>query len=103
MPVYKADLTLDDRYLGELRMYLSLDRILRRELRELRMRLAATVVIVDVLLIAAVYLLLSLTVLRPVRAIERYAMAVSHGGHYEHPVVPAASAPPIPSSRWSAA
>jgi len=91
-PVYQAPLTLDDRYLGELRMYVSLDRILRNELRELRMRLAATVVIVDVLLVAAVYLLLSLTVLRPVRAIERYAVAVSHGGHYEHPFVPAASA-----------
>ena len=48
----------------------------------------ATVVIVDVLLVACVYLLLSLTVLRPVRAIERYAVAVSHGGHPDHPVVP---------------
>ncbi|HEX7191809.1 MAG TPA: ATP-binding protein, partial [Thermoanaerobaculia bacterium] len=45
-----------------------------------------------VLLVACVYLLLSLTVLRPVRAIERYAVAVSHGGHYDHALIPRAAA-----------
>jgi len=92
MVVYEWPVTLDGRTLGDLRMYVSLDRILIPDLRELRLRLIATVVIVDVLLIAAVYLLMSLAVLRPVRAIERYAVAVSHGGQYEHPVVPAAAA-----------
>jgi PAS domain S-box-containing protein len=92
MAVYETPVTLDGRYLGDLRMYASLDRVLASDLSELRMRLIATVVVVDILLIAAVYLLLSLTVLRPVSAIERYAVAVSHGGHYEHPAVPAASA-----------
>ena len=92
MPVYQGDVKLDDRNLGTVRIYVSLDRILNAELRDLRMRLILTVIIVDVLLIACVYLLMSFAVVRPVRAIERYAVTVSHGGHYEHPVVPAASA-----------
>lgn len=92
MVMYQKPITLDDREIGVARIYVSLDRVLKNDLRDLRMRLIATVVIVDLLLIACVYLLLSLTVLRPVRAIERYAVAVSHGGHYEHPFVPVASA-----------
>lgn len=91
VPVYSSRVTHDDRDLGEVRMYVS-DRVLNSGLRDLRIRLIAAVVVVDLLLIAAVYLLMSFTVVRPVRAIERYAMAVSHGGHSEHPVVPAASA-----------
>ncbi len=92
MVLHQKPVTLDDREIGVLRMYVSLDRVLYSDLRDLRMRLIATVIVVDVLLVLCVYLLLSLTVLRPVRAIERYAMAVSHGGHYDHPVVPVASA-----------
>lgn len=92
MVLYQAPVTLDDREIGMVRIYVSLDRVLMSDLHDLRLRLIETVIVVDVLLIACVYLLLSLTVLRPVRAIERYAVAVSHGGHYEHPVVPAASA-----------
>jgi PAS domain S-box-containing protein len=92
MEVHQAPVKLDDREIGTIRIYISRERILLSDLRDLRMHLIATVVVVDILLIACVYLLLSLTVLRPVRAIERYAVAVSHGGHDEHPVVPVASA-----------
>ena len=67
---YEYPVTLDGRNLGDLHMYVSLERVFRAELRDLRQRLVTTVVVVDVLLIAAVYLLLSLTVLRPIRAIE---------------------------------
>ncbi|HEX3581836.1 MAG TPA: PAS domain S-box protein, partial [Thermoanaerobaculia bacterium] len=92
MVVYQSPVTLDDREIGTARIYVSLDRVLMSDLHDLRLRLIETVVVVDLLMVACVYLLLSLTVLRPVRAIERYALAVSHGDHYNQPVVPAASA-----------
>jgi PAS domain S-box-containing protein len=91
MMVSDGVVTFEEREVGRVRFYVT-PRFLREDLRDLRMRLIETVVIVDILLVMCVYLLLSLTVLRPIRAIERYAVAVSHGGHYEHPVVPVASA-----------
>lgn len=89
--VKEEPIIFGEREIGVARLAVTF-RWLNEDLRILRARLLTTVIVVDVLLVACVYLLLSLTVLRPIRAIERYAMAVSHGGHYEHPVVPAASA-----------
>jgi PAS domain S-box-containing protein len=91
MMMYEGPITFGDRDLGKVRIYVS-PRILLEDLRSLRLRLIGTVVVVDVLLVVCVYLLLQLAVLRPVRAIERYAVGVSHGGHPEHPVVPGAAA-----------
>jgi PAS domain S-box-containing protein len=91
MMVSEAYVTFEERQVGRVRLYVT-PRFLHEDLRDVRLRLVVTVLIVDMLLVACVYLLLSLTVLRPIRAIERYAVAVSHGSHYEHPVVPVASA-----------
>jgi PAS domain S-box-containing protein len=91
MMMHEGPIAFGDREVGWVKIYVS-PRILLRDLRDLRLRLIGTVVLADMLLVACVYLLLQLAVLRPVRAIERYALAVSHGGHPDHPVVPAAAA-----------
>ncbi|HEY2829402.1 MAG TPA: ATP-binding protein [Thermoanaerobaculia bacterium] len=92
MEVHDAPVTLNERQIGTITIYVSLERVLFSDLRDLRIRLIGTVIVVDLLIVACVYLLLSFTVLQPIRAIERYAVAVSHGGHYEHPAIPVASA-----------
>jgi PAS domain S-box-containing protein len=92
MEMHSGPVMLNDRQIGTVTLYLSFERVLYSDLRDLRMRLIVTVVVVDLLIVACVYLLLSFTVLVPIRALERYALAVSRGGHYEHPVVPVASA-----------
>lgn len=90
MMMYEGPVLFGEREIGKVRIYVS-PRILLHDLRDLRFRLIGTVIVVDLLLVACVYLLLLVTVLRPVRALERYAVAVSHGGHYDHPDVSAAA------------
>jgi PAS domain S-box-containing protein len=56
------------------------NRYVEEDLRALRMRLMGTVVLVDLILVLAAYLLISRLVLRPIRWIERFAQDVSLGG-----------------------
>lgn len=89
LTTYDGTLTFSGERIGEVRLYIS-PRLVEEELRELRMRLMATVLVVDALLVLVVYLLMSRIVLEPVRSIERYAVAVSSGGNPEPPALEAA-------------
>lgn len=81
MMVRKAPVNFGDHEIGEVRLLVSL-RGLRDDLFWLRLRLIAMIVLVDVMLILCVYFLLSRVVVRPIRAVERFAVAVSGGEHY---------------------
>ena len=89
--IRREEIQFKDNDIGTVTMYVSFD-ILNRDLLWLRLRLIATIVIVDVLLILCVYYLLSRNVVRPVQSIERYAMAVSSGRQYEGEGAPIAPA-----------
>jgi PAS domain S-box-containing protein len=87
MMVREAPVTFGDHEIGKVRMLVTL-KGLRDDLLALRLRLIAMIVIVDVVLVLCVYFLLSRVVLRPIRSVERYAVAVSGGGHYYGESVP---------------
>jgi len=63
----------------------------RQDLRDTLLRIVSTIVAVDVLLILSTYLLLWRAVVRPLTAIEKYAVAVSTG-----------AAAPLPASGFTA-
>jgi PAS domain S-box-containing protein len=91
MIVYVSPIQYAGKDIGEARVVTS-TKGLKADLWMLRLRLVATIVVVDLLLVLCVYFLLSRAVLRPIRTIERYAAAVSGGGHYDGPVAPPAAA-----------
>src|SRR5262245_6940758 len=70
--------------IGTVRVY-GTPRLIRAELRQSLIRMVATILILDVLLVLSVYFVLWRTVLRPVVAIEKYAVAVSAGREPERP------------------
>jgi len=87
MMVREAPIVFGDHEIGRVRLLVTL-KGLEEDLHDLRLRLVAMIVLVDLLLVLCVYILLSRVVLRPVQSIERYAVAVSSGEHYEGEAVP---------------
>ena len=87
MMVREKPVEFGDQEIGQVRLLVTLE-FLQDELRDLRLRLIAMLVIVDVVLILCVYFLLSRVVVRPIRSVERYAVAVSGGEHYYGESVP---------------
>lgn len=75
---------------GTVRIYTT-PKFVEHDLHNTLLRIIGMIVAIDLLLIAVVYLVLWLVVLRPLMSIERYAVAVSAGDHRE-------SAPPIEGS-----
>jgi PAS domain S-box-containing protein len=89
--VYDTSLVRAGEHVGDARMFVT-PQFLDDDLQALRLVLIGKVILVDVVLVLAVYLMMSLLVLRPVGAIERYAASVSAGGHHDPPAIPAAAA-----------
>jgi PAS domain S-box-containing protein len=87
MLVREAPINFGGHEIGKVRLVVTLQG-LRDDLFWLRVRLIATIVVVDLLLVLCVYFLLSRVVVRPIRAVERFAVAVSGGGHYYGETVP---------------
>jgi PAS domain S-box-containing protein len=73
--------------IGSLRLYAT-PRFLEAELGVSRASILATILALDLLLILSVYLVLWRTVLKPLREIERYALAVKSGGPGETAIAP---------------
>jgi len=92
-------ITFGPEEIGTVRVY-STSRLLRQQLRDGLLRMAAIILTVDLLLIVFVYLLLWHIVLRPVGAIERFAGSVTTGGQ-SAPAVDAGPAAELDNLRVS--
>ena len=87
MMIKEAPIAFGGHEIGKVRLLVTL-KGLEEDLRDLRLRLVAMIVMVDLMLILCVYFLLSRVVVRPIRSIERYAVAVSGGEHYYGETLP---------------
>ena len=79
MRVEERAITVLGETIGKLRIYLS-PRFLEQDLRQRLVTAVVQTLVFDLLLIASLYLLFWKVVLKPLRAIERYATAVQSGG-----------------------
>lgn len=86
MIAQQAPITFDGKYLGSVRVLFT-PRFLEDGLRTKRMRIIVYIAATDLLLILVIYFLLYRMVVHPLMDIERYAMALSSGGHEPPPPV----------------
>ena len=100
MVVNQKPITLSDKELGSVRVLFT-PRLLEKGLWVIRLRSIASIAAIDVLLIVAIYLLLYRTVVRPLTEIERYAVAMSGGGHEPPSPLAAGTASELVSLRSS--
>jgi PAS domain S-box-containing protein len=93
-------IAFNGQHVGTVHLYYS-GKYIDLDLRHSLLGFISTIVAVDVLLVLSVYLVLLPTVVRPIVDIERYAMAVSSGGHEPAAKVSIATASELVSLRSS--
>lgn len=74
------DVQHGDKRIGTVHLAMS-DRFLERDLRQARVAIITPIIVTDLILIVCIYFILWQTVVRPLQSIQRFAAAVSAGGH----------------------
>ena len=93
-------IVFNNQRVGTVRLYAT-PKYIREELRRSLVTMVAEIVALDMLLVLCVYLILWRSVLRPLVAIEKYAVAVSEGQRIEPPAVRPAFAEELEALRAS--
>ena len=97
---YQRQILYKETPIGVVDLYVT-PKYVEEDLRRVMIEIVAVILAIDLLIIVSVYLLLWRSVVRPTTELERYAKAVSAGGHRPAAAIGAGSAAELESLRTS--